>query len=174
MLLILITEFSLSCYQAAKVLNIPYTNAKVILKVFRSENRVISNSQRAFRPDSCRDISGANLLKSYPLLRSKALQVLTTVLESNLLSGHYKEKIFDQNFDVLSVRPLLESFKKEGRCFMGDYLRNEHGRVKLPQPEDVPTSLPDENGQITTGKLREVQCSRLEYEEKESMAKFMF
>ena len=57
---------------------------------------------------------------------------------------------------------------------MGDYLRNEHGRVKLPQPDDVPTSLPDENGQITTGKLREVQCSRLEYEEKESMAKFMF
>ena len=79
-LLVLITEFGLSCYQGAKVLNIPYTNAKVIYKVYRTENRVISNSQRAFRPDPNRGISGSNLLKSYPLLRSKALQVLTTAL----------------------------------------------------------------------------------------------
>ena len=80
MLLVLITEFGLSCYQAAKVLNIPYTNAKVIYKVYRSENRVISNSQRAFKPDLGKGISGSNLLKSYPLLRSEALKVLTTAL----------------------------------------------------------------------------------------------
>ena len=57
-LLVLITEFSLSCYQAAKVLNIPYTNAKVIYKVFRSENRVISNSQRDFSTDLNKVING--------------------------------------------------------------------------------------------------------------------
>ena len=44
-ILILITEFGLSCYQAARVLNLPYTNAKVIYRVFREENRVISNSR---------------------------------------------------------------------------------------------------------------------------------
>ena len=73
-LLILITEFGMSCYQSAKVLNLPYTNAKVIYKVFRSENRVTSNSHRAFRPDSVSGLKGTHLLKNYPLLRSQALQ----------------------------------------------------------------------------------------------------
>ena len=44
-LLILITEFGLSCYLAARTLNIPYTNAKVIYRVFREENRVTSNAR---------------------------------------------------------------------------------------------------------------------------------
>ena len=46
-LVILITEFGLSCYLAAKVLNVPYTNAKVIYRVFREENRVISHSLKS-------------------------------------------------------------------------------------------------------------------------------
>ena len=41
-ILILITEFGLSCYQAAKVLDIPYTNAKLIYRVFRDDNRIIT------------------------------------------------------------------------------------------------------------------------------------
>lgn len=41
-ILILITEFGLSCYAAAKVLDLPYTNAKLIYRVFRDENRIIS------------------------------------------------------------------------------------------------------------------------------------
>ena len=44
-ILVLITEFGLSCYQAARVLNLPYTNAKVIYRVFREEKRVTSNSR---------------------------------------------------------------------------------------------------------------------------------
>ena len=43
-LLILITECGLSCYAAAQILNIPYTNAKVIYRVFRVENRVMATS----------------------------------------------------------------------------------------------------------------------------------
>ena len=46
-ILILINEFGLSCYQAAKVLDLPYTNAKVIYRVFRDENRVIGSSSFA-------------------------------------------------------------------------------------------------------------------------------
>ena len=34
-ILILVTEFGLSCYAAARVLNLPYTNAKVIYRVYR-------------------------------------------------------------------------------------------------------------------------------------------
>ena len=40
-MILLITEFGLSCYLAAKVLNMPYTNAKVIYRVFREEKRVV-------------------------------------------------------------------------------------------------------------------------------------
>ena len=44
-LILLITEFKLSCYMAAKVLNLPYTNAKVIYRVFRSDKRIVQNSR---------------------------------------------------------------------------------------------------------------------------------
>ena len=44
-ILIMITQFGLSCYQAARVLKVPYTNAKVIYRVYREENRVFSNSR---------------------------------------------------------------------------------------------------------------------------------
>ena len=36
-LIILIIEYGLSCYQAAKILSISYTNAKVIYRIFREE-----------------------------------------------------------------------------------------------------------------------------------------
>ena len=44
-LILLITEFGLSCYMAAKVLNVPYTNAKVIYRVFRQDKRIVQNSR---------------------------------------------------------------------------------------------------------------------------------
>ena len=44
-LILLITEFGLSCYLAAKVLNLPYTNAKVIYRVFRQDKRIVQNSR---------------------------------------------------------------------------------------------------------------------------------
>lgn len=37
----MVTEYGLSCYKASKLTDIPYTNAKVILRKFKSENRVI-------------------------------------------------------------------------------------------------------------------------------------
>ena len=40
-MLLLITEFGLSCYMAAKVLEMPYTNAKVIYRVFRMDKRIV-------------------------------------------------------------------------------------------------------------------------------------
>ena len=45
MMLLLITEFGLSCYLAARVLEMPYTNAKVIYRVFREEKRIVQNSR---------------------------------------------------------------------------------------------------------------------------------
>ena len=44
-LLLMINDFGLSCYQTAKVLNMPYTNCKVIYRVFREEKRIFSCSR---------------------------------------------------------------------------------------------------------------------------------
>ena len=44
-LLILIREFGLSCYLAARVLNLPYTNAKQIYRIYKEESRITSNAR---------------------------------------------------------------------------------------------------------------------------------
>lgn len=41
MLVLMVTEYSQSCYRASKLCKIPYTNAKVIFRKFKKENRVI-------------------------------------------------------------------------------------------------------------------------------------
>jgi hypothetical protein len=45
-LILLITEHNFNCSQAAKKLNIPYTNAKVIFKMFKEEGRVHQKPRR--------------------------------------------------------------------------------------------------------------------------------
>jgi hypothetical protein len=44
-LVLLITEEKLTCFAAAKKLSIPYTNAKVIYRIFRSEGRITAKSK---------------------------------------------------------------------------------------------------------------------------------
>lgn len=39
-MILLIKKFGMSCHRAAKVLNIPYNNAKVIYRIYMKENRV--------------------------------------------------------------------------------------------------------------------------------------
>ena len=62
-ILILITEYGLSCYLAARVLGLPYTNAKVIYRVYREENRVTSNARIRMK-NLCYGTTGTFLLKS--------------------------------------------------------------------------------------------------------------
>ena len=39
-MILLIKKFGMSCHKAAKVLDIPYNNAKVILRIYNKENRI--------------------------------------------------------------------------------------------------------------------------------------
>ena len=39
-MILLIKTFGMSCHKAAKVLNIPYNNAKVIYRIYTKENRI--------------------------------------------------------------------------------------------------------------------------------------
>jgi len=69
-LVLMISEYGLTCYKAAKLIQIPYTNAKVIYRKFKKENRVIrthrhytSNLQNMQRMQELL-ISDENLLKA--------------------------------------------------------------------------------------------------------------
>ena len=84
-ILILITEFRLSCYQAARVLNIPYTNAKVIYRVYRVENRVTSNA--GFRRRDDFNVNGEYLLKNSMMMRKNALIKLQAALKNGIMTG---------------------------------------------------------------------------------------
>ena len=97
-LLLMITEFGLSCYLTAKILNLPYTNAKVIYRVFREENRIISYTWKAWNSNDV-PRGEIELRKSYPYLRQEALIKLANVLETGLLTEPQRAKIYDQNFD---------------------------------------------------------------------------
>lgn len=44
-LILLITESKHTCFSAARKLNIPYTNAKVIHRIFRLEGRVMQKER---------------------------------------------------------------------------------------------------------------------------------
>jgi len=45
-LILLVSEKKKSCFFAAQILGIPYTNAKVIIKIFREEGRVVAKEKR--------------------------------------------------------------------------------------------------------------------------------
>ena len=67
-MLLMITEFGLSCYQTAKILNLPYTNAKVIYRVFREEKRISSYSRNLTKAPTFRE-EFQFLNENYTLLR---------------------------------------------------------------------------------------------------------
>ena len=48
MLILAVSELGLTCMQAAKMLTVPYTNAKFILRQFKYERRLVSH-QKACR-----------------------------------------------------------------------------------------------------------------------------
>ena len=81
-ILVLITEFGLSCYQAARVLNLPYTNAKVIYRTFREENRVTSNS----RLNGRNAFSESYLLDHAYIMRNSAFKKLIIALNNGSMT----------------------------------------------------------------------------------------
>ena len=117
-ILILITEFHLSCYQAARVLDIPYTNAKVIYRVYRVEKRVTSNA--GFRRKEDFTVNGEYLLKNSILMRKNAFVKLQDALRRGVMSGSQATKVYDQNFTVFITNPVMSQFRVEGRQFLGD------------------------------------------------------
>ena len=91
-LAIMITDFKLSCYQASKVLKLPYTNAKVIYKVFRTEKRVTSLNNKDKKSQKDRDEEWVDA--NYPDLKDDAKIQIANVLDTSLLSQPQYAKIY--------------------------------------------------------------------------------
>ena len=75
-MILLITEFGLSCYLAAKVLDMPYTNAKVIYRVFREEKRVVQNSRNPTGTTSFAHGQNVLIFTQLPMLREEGKRKL--------------------------------------------------------------------------------------------------
>ena len=88
-LILLISEFSLSCYLAAKVLEIPYTNAKVIYRIFKKENRVVQNSRN---PQG-----NHNFLPSQVYLLNNSLDALRIYSRQKLIEALHDKSIFTES-----------------------------------------------------------------------------
>ena len=80
----MITQFGLSCYQAARVLNVPYTNAKVIYRVYREENRVFSNSRSKKQGQG--GLGEAYLLEHAYIMRQDARRKLDVALSKGIMT----------------------------------------------------------------------------------------
>ena len=113
-LLLLITEFGLSCYLAARILGLRYAHAKRIYRVFTRERRVRSHFRS---PTKVIDLRAERTQNICQTLRQICLCKLKAALDSTLLKDWQKEKIRDSNFDELIGQPCLA---QANASFLGD------------------------------------------------------
>ena len=96
-LILLISEFGLSCYNAAKVLDLSYPNAKAIYRIFRADNRVFSKA-RTFETKLQNDADG-HLLKNSQVTRANVLRKLIQALKDDTFENNFKRsEICQRNF----------------------------------------------------------------------------
>ena len=85
-MLLMITHFGLSCYMAARVLKIPYENAKMIYRGFRVEKRIIWN---LYNPTGLPDFHKNHsmvMLSQLTTLKEEAKRRLVEALNSDMFT----------------------------------------------------------------------------------------
>ena len=113
----------------------PYTNAKVIYRIFREEKRIISYTKNLTRNPTFKE--DYLLLQNYEMLREDASVKLAKALTTDLLTEPQRAKIYQQNFDEFVGKPCLsELLGSNGSSFMGDKISRigDKNCVVLPVP----------------------------------------
>ena len=112
----------------------PYTNAKVIYRVFREEKRIISYSKNITKEPTVRE--DYQLLQNYPMLRQDALIKLAKALNTELLTEPQRAKIYQQNFDEFISKPCINNLSNNGITYMGGNGVHIQGKFRcvLPMP----------------------------------------
>ena len=77
-MLILIKKYSLSCYLAARILDIPYENAKQIYRGLRKENRIVWNN-----PNGSHDIYKMLMFSHIKQFQDEAKCILMEALRTD-------------------------------------------------------------------------------------------
>ena len=130
-LIISVNELGLSCMEAATMLKIPYTNAKVIQRDFKVEKKVLANQRRVQRQglythDEPLDIDS---------LRVETFELLISTIEKQQISKRTVNRLMKTN-----TRILFRMAQIEGEADQFDNIfkicQNSDGRTgrKLPIP----------------------------------------
>ena len=123
------------------MLDLPYTNAKVIYRVFRDENRVISATQRYRKGNSKVFPDDMHMLKNAYLMRLHAVRKLFEAMENGSMTDSQRSKIYDHNFDEFLTKPIMAEFQRVGLRFLGDHLKAKNGaQLPLPIPANYDSS----------------------------------
>ena len=87
------------------MLGIPYTNAKVIYRVYRQENRVFS--QKHAKSSQSEVQNQEQLMASSSLMRQNAVRKLFRAMNMGVLSKTQTQRIFEKNFNEFVLNPIF-------------------------------------------------------------------
>ena len=96
-LIILIFELGLPCFQVAKMLKIPYTNAKAIYRGFKVERKVLSHKRSI--PSQSFSLNHDDL--NIEQLREESFQLLIQSIECGFFSEKIVNKLKMKNLRIL-------------------------------------------------------------------------
>ena len=132
----LIATFGLTCYQAAKIQDIPYTNAKVIYRAYKLKKDPALRALGNLLGDDTADESTKELQRSIWL---GCLHELTEKMTSNFFTERQLAKLYQFNFDLFINNELRCDLDKLGYRFLANCQieknDEEKRRVTLPRPE---------------------------------------
>ena len=114
-LLIMITEFGISAYLAARILGLPYPEAKMIYRIFKRENRIRSHFRK---PRFLAYYDAAHALSNCLTVKNTCLRKLKSALNCDFLTAKQKQKIRTDNFDAIISQPCLIELEKAGKNFL--------------------------------------------------------
>ena len=99
-LIIAIQDFRLNCLQASKMLDIPYINAMIIYRTYKSDNKVVSHAKQ-HKPVENHTGGTINQGLNMEQLRAQTVKDLIKAIEKSVFSEKEAKKIVAVNPELL-------------------------------------------------------------------------
>ena len=99
-MIIAIQEFRLNCLQASKLLDIPYINAMIIFRTYKSDNKIVSHAKQ-HKATECYSPFLKEGVFSMEKLRAKTTKTLIQAIENKTFTEKEKNKILSTNPEIL-------------------------------------------------------------------------
>ena len=111
-LVALIATFGLTCYQAAKIQDIPYTNAKVIYRAYRLKKDPALRAMGNLLDDST--TSDEETKQYHRKIWQACLVELTGKMSTNFFTERQMAKLYQANFDLFVNNEVRVDLNKMG------------------------------------------------------------